>query len=59
MVNGGYVYLNWIKWRVIGVSDTAWLLISAELLGEYRTWESAKAYCGDVFNGEKNQQIVG
>ena len=51
VVNGGYVYLNWIKWRVIGVSDTAWLLISAELLGEYRTWESAKAYCGDVFNG--------
>ncbi len=48
--NGGYVYVNGIKWRVIGVSDTAWLLISAEVLGGTRKWEGAKAYCGDVFN---------
>ena len=50
VADGGYLYVNGIKWRVIGMSDTAWLLISAEVLGGNRTWESAKAYCGEVFN---------
>jgi len=49
--NGGYVYLGGIRWRVIGVSDSKWLLISANVLGGYKTWNDAKNYCGTVYDG--------
>ena len=49
--NGGYVYLGGIRWRVIGVDSGKWLLISADVLGGYKTWGDANSYCGTVFNG--------
>ena len=48
--NGGYVYVNGIKWRVLGMSDTAWLLQSADALGGQMYWEDAMAHCNMVYN---------
>lgn len=48
--NGGYVYVNGIKWRVIGMSDTAWLLQSADALGDKMYWSDALEYCNTVYN---------
>lgn len=48
--NGGYVYVNGIKWRVIGVSSDKYLLISAEVLSQKLTHSGALAYCGTLFD---------
>lgn len=50
--NGGCVYVNGIKWRVIGASDTAWLLISAEVLEREMglCWSDAMDYGSNYFN---------
>ena len=48
--NGGYVYVNGIKWRVLGMSDTAWLLQSADALGDKMYWSDALEYCNTVYN---------
>ncbi len=48
--NGGYVYVNGIKWRVIGMSGTAWLLQSADALGDKMYWSDALEYCNTVYN---------
>ncbi len=49
--DGGYVYMDGIKWRVVGMGNMGWLLTSAEVLGGNRTWESAKDYCAEVYEG--------
>ena len=48
--NGGTVYVNGIKWRVIGMSDTAWLLQSADALGGQMYWYDALAHCNTVYD---------
>ena len=47
--NGGYVYVNGIRWRVIGVSSDKWLLISANVLGGKIYWDDSMAYCGTLY----------
>ncbi len=49
-VNGGYVYLNGIKWHIIGESDDQYLLISADLLGEKGEWEDAPLRCEEIYD---------
>ena len=40
---------NPISWRVIGVNDSHYLLISTSVLGGNMKWTDAKDYCGTVF----------
>ena len=55
--NGGYVYVNGIRWRVIGMSDDKWLLIR-DLGKNKQSYFQAIAYCKTLFDGfhplEKN-----
>ena len=56
--DNGYVYLGGIRWRVIGESGDKMLLVSADVLGDNKTWGDANSYCGTVYDGftplEKN-----
>ena len=48
-VDGGYVWVNGVRWRVIGRGEQSELLISAEVLGGSKTFAEANAYCDDVY----------
>ncbi|MBO4901858.1 MAG: Ig-like domain repeat protein [Lachnospiraceae bacterium] len=48
--SGGYVYIAGIRWQVIGISDTKWLLMSADVLNAPMTWVEAKSYSDTVYN---------
>ena len=48
-VDGGYVWVNGVCWRVIGRGEQSELLISAEVLGGNQTFAEANAYCDDVY----------
>ena len=50
-VRDGYVYINGIKWQVIGRNDTQYLLISADVLGGTMNWENAMSYGNTVYEG--------
>ena len=44
-------WLGGVKWRVIGQSDSEWLLISADVLGGEMNWNDAMAYSDTVYTG--------
>ena len=50
--NGGTLYLGGIRWRVIGQSDYAWLLISADVLGDEMGWDASVNFCNTVYNSD-------
>ena len=52
-IDGGYIWMNGINWHVIGSSDTAQLLISADTLladGAYMNWTAGKNYCDALYD---------
>ena len=49
-VDGGYVYVNGIRWRVIGRGDNTELLISADMMGDAMIRDEASASVTEVYN---------
>lgn len=52
MTYAGNVCVNGIRWRVLGATDTIWLLLSGSTLGnKVFSWDDAKKYCSTVYEG--------
>ncbi len=49
--HAGYVYVDGIRWKIIGSSDTIWLLLSYPTLGGTKVWAEANNYCNTVYEG--------